>query len=121
MQELMEREVVDRKVISITGKRQITIPLKFYDKLSFEKEVECIATENALIIRPLKSDNGEFSVEILKDLVAKGYTGDELVDKFKEQSKNIKYAVDVLIKQAEEIAEGSRKGATVKDIFGKDF
>ena len=36
----LEAGIMDRKIISITGKRQLTIPLKFYEKLGLGKEVE---------------------------------------------------------------------------------
>lgn len=32
----------DRKVIRISNKRQITIPLKYYETLDLGQEVECV-------------------------------------------------------------------------------
>jgi hypothetical protein len=59
-------------------------------------------------------------MEILNDLVSQGYGGDELVTKFAVQRAHIKKTIGVLIDEADEIAEGKRKGATTKDILGKD-
>ncbi len=59
-------------------------------------------------------------MEILKDLVSQGYGGDELIAKFAEQREGIKKAIGILIDDADEIAEGKRKGATTKDIFGEE-
>jgi hypothetical protein len=112
--------IPDRKIISITGKRQLTIPLKFYEKLGMGKEVECFIEKNALVIRSLSKDDVAFSVEILKDLVSQGYGGTELVEKFTEESKNIKTAIGALLAEGEEIAAGKKKGASMKDIFGKE-
>jgi len=84
---------IDRKIINVTGKRQVTIPLKFYEKLSFGKEVECLLTEDAIVMRPLSSSGDNFVMEILRDLVAQGYSGEELLAKFTEQSENIKNAI----------------------------
>ncbi len=112
--------ITDRKIISITGKRQITIPLKFYKKLGLGKEVECFIEKNALIIRSLSQNDGSFSVEILKDLVAQGYNGTELVKKFTEESQNIKIATGMLLAEGNDIAAGKKKGASMKDVFGKD-
>ena len=36
----MENAIVERKIVNVTGKRQVTIPLKFCDKLGFGKEKE---------------------------------------------------------------------------------
>jgi len=78
----------ERKIINITGKRQITIPLRFYEKLNFGKEIECILTDDAIIIKPLKSVDDDATREILQGLVAKGYTGYELLVKFDEIRNN---------------------------------
>ena len=111
---------MERKIINVTGKRQVTIPLKFYEKLHFGKEVECCLADDAVLLRPLSSADDSFTMEILKDLVSQGYNGDELLDKFAEQRKNIKKAIGLLVDEADEIAEGKRKGATTKDIFGEE-
>ncbi|MCL2254638.1 MAG: AbrB/MazE/SpoVT family DNA-binding domain-containing protein [Lachnospiraceae bacterium] len=87
---------IERKIINVTGKRQVTIPLKFYEKLRFGKEVECFLTDDAIVIRPLSTSDDNFTMEILKDLVAQGYSGDVLIEKFAEQRSKIKKAIDVL-------------------------
>jgi bifunctional DNA-binding transcriptional regulator/antitoxin component of YhaV-PrlF toxin-antitoxin module len=111
---------MERKIINVTGKRQVTIPLKFYRKLRFGKEVECFLTDDAVVLRPLSSSDDSFTMEILKDLVSQGYSGDELLKKFVEQRSNIKKAVGVLIEEADEIAAGQRASATTKDLFGEE-
>ena len=115
-----ENSMVDRKIISVTGKRQVTIPLRFYERLRFGKEVECVLTDNAIVLRPLSTRDDGFTMEILKDLVSQGYSGDELIAKFAEQQQNIKKAIDILCIEADEIAAGKRKGATTEDIFGEE-
>ena len=37
---------MDRKVLSISSKRQITIPQKFYQLLGFGDEAECVLRDN---------------------------------------------------------------------------
>ena len=115
-----ENAVMERKIINVTGKRQVTIPLKFYQKLRFGKEVECFLTDDAIVLRPLSASDDSFTMEILKDLISQGYGGDELLTKFTEQRANINKAISVLINEADEIAEGKRAGATTKDIFGEE-
>jgi bifunctional DNA-binding transcriptional regulator/antitoxin component of YhaV-PrlF toxin-antitoxin module len=116
----MERGLLERKIINVTGKRQVTIPLKFYERLRLGKEVECFLTNDSIVIRPLLASNDNFTMEILKDLVSQGYSGDELIEKFAEQRDNIQKALGTLINEADEIAAGKRKGATTKDIFGEE-
>ena len=116
----VERATGERKIINVTGKRQITIPLRFYEKLRLGKEVECFLVNDAIMIRSLASSDDSFAMEILKDVVSQGYSGDELLAKFAEQRAGIKKAIGVLIDEADEIAEGKRKGAATKDIFGEE-
>lgn len=116
----MENATMERKIIHVTGKRQVTIPLKFYERLSFGKEVECLLTEDSIIIRPLSNSDDGFAMEILKDLVSQGLGGDELLVKFAEQRNNIKKAIGLLIDEADEIAAGRQESATTEDIFGEE-
>ena len=120
MSEVLECEKVERKIINITGKRQITIPLKFYEQVGFKKEVECYSDGKVLILKPLQSNDMDFSVEILKDLIAQGYEGEELINKFEEESKNINKALKRVIKEAKDIANGDEKGDSIEDVFGEE-
>ena len=83
---MAESAAMERKIINVTGKRQITIPQKFYNTLGMGKEIECELTDNAIILRPFRNYGG-FATEILKDLVAQGYSGNELVTEFEKQQK----------------------------------
>lgn len=116
----MERDVMDSKIISVSNKRQITIPLKFYKQLNLGNEVECSLEDGAIVIRPLNRDTGEFSVEILKDLVSQGYSGDELIKRFESQSKNIKIAISKMLEEADDIASGEKSAASFEDVFGSE-
>ena len=112
---------MERKIISVSGKRQVTIPQKYFETLGFSNEAECILQNNAIVIRPIKENTGsEFSEQILADLIAQGLSGQELLAKFKEVSKKIAPAMDKLISEADSIAKGEKKGATVSDIFGAE-
>ncbi|MDW7657434.1 MAG: AbrB/MazE/SpoVT family DNA-binding domain-containing protein [Bacillota bacterium] len=110
----------NKRIIRVSGKRQITIPLKYYLSLGLSDQVECSLEDGALVIRPLNQDENEFSVEILKDLVAQGFTGDELVQKFAETRQKIKKAVRSMVEEADGIAAGQRHFAGMADVFGED-
>ena len=42
---------MNRKILSISSKRQITIPQKFYQALEFGSEAECVVRGNELLSR----------------------------------------------------------------------
>ena len=110
---------MERKIISVSGKRQITIPQKYFEVLGFSNQAECILQNNAIVIRPIRKNTGsEFSEQILADLIARGFSGQELLVKFKEASKKIAPARDKLIGEADRIAKGDPQSATMADIFG---
>jgi len=117
---IAERSSRDRKIISVSQKRQITIPLKFFRQLGLGTEVECFVQNDTIVIRPVRSEQGEFSVEILKDLVAAGLSGEELVRRFEAESKNIRKAIGCMTEEAERIAAGEIPAATLDDVFGGD-
>ncbi len=108
----------ESRIINVSQKRQITLPLKYYQALGLGDQVECSFEDGAIIIRPISKDGGEFSVEILKDLVAQGLSGDELIAKFTQQSQKIKTAIGQMLKDADDLAIGESKSASVEDIFG---
>lgn len=113
----MRRENMDRKIISVSSKRQITIPLKYFEELNIDNEVECLLKDNSIIIRPLKQYNSEFSEEILKDLISQGFSGEKLLEEFKKKSKEIKSAISTMLEEANKIAIGEISSATMEDIF----
>ena len=45
--------VMQKKRISVSQKRQITIPIEFYNKIGIENEVECYIQNNSIVIRPV--------------------------------------------------------------------
>ena len=82
---------MESKKVSISSKRQITIPQKFFTLLGFNTEAECIMRGNELVLRPVKENtSGEFAEQILADLIRQGYSGEELLEKFKQTQRKIR-------------------------------
>ena len=109
---------MDRKVLSISSKRQITIPQKFYQLLGFGDEAECVLRGNELIIRPIKTvSGGEFAEQILEELISEGLSGEVLLARFKERQAQIRPAVESLFSDGGKDPE--RKGGipTHDDVF----
>ena len=96
---------IERKIISVSVKRQLTIPQKYFEALGFNSEAECILQEDGLLIRPARVTGGnDFSEQILADLISQGYEGQELLVKFKEYSKAIRPAVIKMLEDNEAFA-----------------
>lgn len=108
-----------KKSISISSKRQITIPQKFYDMLGFENEAGCYVKGNELVICPKKSTrDDDFSEQILEDLIRNGYSGENLLSKFKEIHNKIPSAVKAMMEDADLVAKGIGEFSTYDEIFG---
>jgi len=111
----------ERKIISVSSKRQVTIPQKYYDLLGFDNEAECVLQYDSILIRPLQKVNtSEFSEQILADLISQGYEGARLLSAFKEYSKSIRPAVKMLIDEADELVKKEESGISLDELFGKE-
>ena len=111
--------VMDRKIISISSKRQITIPQKFFNLLGFGNEAECVVRGNELVIRPTRTKTGgEFAEQILADLIAQGLSGEQLLNAFKDTQAKVRPAMEAMLSDAERSASGEGEFVTYDDIFG---
>ena len=113
-------EPLMRKRISVSQKRQITIPIDFFNAIGVGAEVECYLRDNALIIRPVREESGAFDEEILADLIAQGLSGNELLAKFKEARKEVRPAMERLLDEAVRAAAGTSPASTLEDVFGAE-
>ena len=108
------------KKVSISAKRQITIPQKFFTMLGFDTEAECMVRGNELVIRPTKTNTGgEFAEQILADLIAQGYSGNELLEHFKKAQSQVGPAVEAMIEEAEHVAVSKSEYVSYEDVFGR--
>lgn len=112
---------MESKKVSISSKRQITIPQKFFTLLGFNTEAECIMRGNELVLRPVKENtSGEFAEQILADLIRQGYSGEELLEKFKQTQRKIRPAVEAMLSEADRVAESKSGGYSLEDVFGTE-
>ena len=107
-----------KKRISVSKKRQVTIPIDFFKEAGIEDEVECYLRGNTIIITPFHEDTGEFDEEILADLISEGFSGKELLLKFKEARRKVRPAIKELLREAGLAAQGKAPFATYEDVFG---
>ncbi len=112
---------MEMKKVSISAKRQITIPQKFFTMLGFDTEAECMVRGNELVIRPVKANTGgEFAEQILADLISQGYGGNELLDRFKKTQKEVRPAVETMLVEAKKAAASESGCETYDDVFGTE-
>ncbi|SCZ76386.1 AbrB family transcriptional regulator [Acidaminobacter hydrogenoformans] len=95
----------EKRRIHVSSKRQITIPAKYYQALGSVNEMECIYSNDMLILKPVQYDDPGLSEEILADLIAQGYSGETLLAEFKRINRQIRPAIETLIKEADELAK----------------
>lgn len=111
----------EQKHVKITSKRQFTIPQKYYKELGFGKDALCILGDGFLIIRPATQvSSGEFSEQILAELISEGYTGQTLLDEFKKRQAKVRTGVEAMLEEAKAVAQGAAKYSTYDDIFGPE-
>lgn len=105
-QEIIQpRSNIMAQTIAISKKNQITIPQAVVDKLGFKDRAEYIVSGGQFILKPARDNTGDyFSEEILADLIDQGYTGAELLARFKDVKKHVPAAVQLMIEEAEEKA-----------------
>lgn len=112
------RSFMESKKVSISSKRQITIPQKYFTMLGFGTEAECVVRGNELVIKPVKvSAGGEFAEQILEELIAQGYSGEELLNKFKDRQKQVRPAAELMLAEAEKVAASEAEYISYDDIF----
>ena len=121
-QEMIESKAKrERKIISVSTKRQLTIPQKYFELLGFDNEAECILQEDSLLIRPLQnSKDSDFSEQILADLISQGYEGKELLLAFKQYSKAVRPSVQKLINETDEFAKSKKGRISLDELFGPE-
>ena len=112
---------MERKTIRISSKRQVTIPQRYFERLGFGEEAECILRGDELVIRPVKAQSGgELSEQILADLIAQGYSGEQLLEQFKSEQKKVRPAVERMIEEADTLAASGQSGPSLDELFGED-
>lgn len=77
------------KRVKLSKQRQVSIPKAYFDQLQLQEEVTVELVEGVLFIKPVHKMPDDFAEQLLESLVAKGLSGQELLEKFKEVSNNL--------------------------------
>lgn len=75
------------RIIKISSKRQITIPADVYAEAGFAEYALLSWDDGGFTVRPVDVHDEDATVRILRQLLAQGYNGEELVDEY-EKIKN---------------------------------
>ncbi|MBS4021732.1 MAG: AbrB/MazE/SpoVT family DNA-binding domain-containing protein [Dethiobacter sp.] len=113
----MENRDSDYKIVSVTSKRQITIPKKYFDAMRIGEQVKCYMDGRRLVIEPAHADEfWDFSTDVLRELVAEGYSGEDLLREFDSRKTKVTRALEQMAKEArDDLAAG--RGRPVEDVF----
>ncbi len=113
----------ETQAIKISSKRQITIPAKAYREMGFKDYALCTWTDKGLLIEPLDVDDEDVTVSILRNLIAEGYDGEELIEKYQEVKPKVISVQSKLDEAEKDISEGKLSSYEemrdrIKDTYG---
>ena len=112
------------QTIKISSKRQITIPAKWYREKQFNEYALIEWMDEGLLIKPVDIEREDLTLAILRELVSKGYSGDELVEKYIELRGKVSPLEKRMLEADADIAEGAPSEparefhARVKEEYG---
>ncbi len=116
----MEKMSVKPKRISVSEKRQITIPMEYYKALGIENEVECIMKNNCIVIRAVKQEDNEISERILQDIIKEGYKQEDILKEFRKRKAKVRPAIEQMILEADKVAEEEENYTVLEDLFSEE-
>ena len=85
----MNNEMIKSKTIKVSAQRHLMIPKEYYDILNIGEKVTIELHEGQLVIKPIVKVDENFAENLLEELIAAGYSGEELVAKFKEVKQQV--------------------------------
>ena len=115
------KKVMKTKKISVSEKRQITIPKDFFDALNIGKEIECGMVDNYIIIRPVQENStDEFSEYILQDILKEGYKDKDILEEFKKRRNELKKAAKEFNNDIDNEIKSISNLKGINEVFGSD-
>lgn len=85
----MNNEIIKSKTIKVSAQRHLVIPKEYYEALGIGEEVTIELHDGQLVIKPVIKVSEDFAENLLEELVAAGFNGEELVTKFKKVKQQI--------------------------------
>lgn len=97
-------------MVKVDSQNRITLPSALTKQFPLDQEMACFVQHGMLICKPMSED--DFTVEILQDLLSKGYEGKELLNQFEKTQNDLRQAVKQMIAEADEIVNQAHKKST---------
>jgi bifunctional DNA-binding transcriptional regulator/antitoxin component of YhaV-PrlF toxin-antitoxin module len=121
---MTENKYPEYKIVRVTSKRQFTIPKRYFDVLHIGEQVKCYLEGKKLVIEPVhENEFWDFSTDILRELVAENYTGEDLLREFESRKYKAARALERMVEEARDdaAAGGGRPAEDVfKELLGSD-
>ena len=105
------------QTIKISSKRQITIPAKWYREKQFTDYALVELTDEGILIKPIEVDREDVTMNILRQLVAEGYSGDELIDRYEELCNKVVPIEKPTASELKQLEEVTPKGRSVGEFM----
>ncbi len=116
-----KNKTMKTKKISVSEKRQITIPKDFFDALNIGKEIECGMVDNYIIIKPIQENfTDEFSEYILQDILKEGYKDKDILEEFKKRRNELKKAAKEFNNDIDDEIKNISNLKGINEVFGSD-
>ena len=94
------------RIIKISPKRQITIPLDIYRTAGFADYALATWAENGITIQPIDVRSEDDTVRILRSLLAQGYDGEALIDEYERITRPLVDYKSAIDQGLEDIEQG---------------
>ncbi len=110
---------MEKRRLQISSQQKTTLPADFCDALGSETERDCIFADGMLVLTPVATAETPFTQEVLADLVQQSYSGEQLLMAFQELRRQIRPAVETMIKEVDQLARvaASEHVDSTDDIF----
>lgn len=116
-----KNKTMKTKKISVSEKRQITIPKDFFDALNIGKEIECGMVDNYIFIKPVQENfTDEFSEYILQDILKEGYKDKDILEEFKKRRNELKKAAKEFNNDIDDEIKNISNLKGINEVFGSD-
>ena len=111
--------VVRPLVRKISSKGQVSIPKAWLGDGGFNEYATIAFTDEGILVKPIElSDNDEFDALILRELIAQGLEGDELVDAWAAEKQVLREGAAAFRKHVFEYLDDLEVNPDLESAFG---
>ncbi|MED4353592.1 AbrB/MazE/SpoVT family DNA-binding domain-containing protein [Schinkia azotoformans] len=113
--------ILENREITVTGKRQITIPKSFYERLSIDKTLQAFLTPDGIYLKPKQNEDESVYDEdiksIIKKVMSEGYSSEEMVEEIAYRIKKYNEFIDNRIREFEKDLGNESESDDLEDEF----